>query len=64
MTTYKDTAEFYAVKLKYIDRGWLETVNEEMGKSGGNARLESIFSNFKCISLDLTKRILPKRQKK
>lgn len=64
MTGYRDTGEFFAVKLPNLDREWVEKMNEEMGRNQGTGRLEAIFSNFKCLSVDITRRILFKKQQK
>lgn len=62
MTSYKDTGEFFALKLPNLDREWVEEVNKEMGWMKGNGKIEALFSNFRFVSSDLTKRILKKKK--
>lgn len=56
MTTYHSTDEFYAVKLPNLDKEWVEEMNEEMGKVEGSGRVEALFSGFKYLWFEVTKR--------
>lgn len=63
MASYQNTGEFYALKLPHIDREYVEALNEEMERMQGTGKVEALFNNFKCVSLDSIKRRLFSKKK-